>query len=329
MGSRAAWTACALALFAQPASAEDSPVRIDYSAPPDCPDQREFLGRVEQRIERSRFADAEEMARTFRVTIQSGPKRSVARVEFVDADGEKVSRTIGADTCDEVVNAIALVTALAMDARAGDDPGVVRSARADSPAPAPVAAPSVARPPAAPPPRRERAGRWDAGAGLDVASAYAPSASVGLRLFVEHAPSTVSVRATAMHADSGRVPVEGGRIRFRFWGGRLEGCPLRLELRGQLAALPCAGLDGGALGGEGLPGDGIAEPKRATELWLAAAVIGRLVFAIDHFLLLEAQADARFPLLRHEFYLESPERDVHAVPAVGFGASLGIGVRLE
>jgi hypothetical protein len=329
MGWRAAWTACALALFAVPARAEDTPVRIDYSAPPECPDQREFLARVEQRLERARFAQPDEMARTFRVTVRTKPERSVARVEFVDADGQRASRTIGAETCDEVVNGIALVTALAMDARAGDKTPEPEAPSGVFPAPTPAQFRPPAAPPLALPAGPERGARWDVGAGIDVASAYAPSAAIGLRLFVEHSPSFFSVRASAMHADSGKVDVGGDRARFRYWGGRLEGCPLRLDLGTQLQAVPCAGLDAGALDGEGLPGTGIANPKRATELWLAAVVIARLVLEIDRFLLLEAQADARFPLLRHEFYLESPDRDVHAIPAIGLGGSLGVGFRFE
>ncbi len=165
--------------------------------------------------------------------------------------------------------------------------------------------------------------------GLDVESGYAPSLAIGLRLFVEMSPSFFSVRASAMHADSGKVDVTGGRTRFRFWGGRLEGCPLRIGLAEHLAAQPCAGVDAGALAAEGLPGDEISNPRRTTELWLAAAVIGRLQMDLDDFLLLEAQADLRFPLLQHEFYLETPERDVHQVPPVAFGASLGVGFRFE
>jgi hypothetical protein len=329
MGSRAACTACALALFALPARAEDTPMRIAYSAPADCPDEGAFVERVRERVTLARFAEPGEMARTFRVTVQAKSKRSVARVEFVDADGQRVSRTIGADTCDEVVNAIALVTALAMDARAGGKPLAPESPAGVSPAPTPAPAPT--RPAPEPDARRgpQRAARWDAGSGLDVATAYAPTAAFGLRLFAEHAPSFFSLRATAMHADSGNVDVDGGSARFRFWGGRLEGCPLRLALGKQLEAVPCAGLDAGALDAKGLPGSGISSPKRATELWLAAVVVGRVVLEIDRMLLVEAQADARFPVLRHEFYLETPERDVHSVPAIGVGASLGVGLRFE
>jgi hypothetical protein len=329
MGSRALVFSVGLLLASTGARAEQSPVRIEYSAPESCPDAAEFERRVRERIQRARFAKEGEIARTFRVIVQSKPERSVARVEFVDADGEKVSRTLGADTCDEVVNAIALVTALAMEARAGsEEPAPAPGARPPTgatPEPAPLAPPPP--PPAAT--RADDGARWDAGMGVDIASGYAPSISVGLRLFVEMAPSFFSVRASVLHADSGKVGVEDGRTRFRFWGARVEGCPLRVPLGASFAVSPCAGVEGGALQGEGLSGGGIVETREATEPWLAALALGRLQAEVDSFLLLEAQADVRFPLVRHEFYLERPDRSVHDVPAVAFGASLGVGFRFH
>lgn len=330
MGSRALVFSVALLLASAGARAEQSPVRIEYSAPESCPDASEFERRVRERIQRARFAKDGEIARTFRVIVQSKPERSVARVEFVDADGEKVSRTLGADTCDEVVNAIALVTALAMEARAGsEDPAPAPGARPPTTAATPEPAPTTPPPPVPAATPADDAPRWDAGMGVDVASGYAPSLSVGLRLFVEMAPAFFSVRASVLHADSGKVSVEDGRTRFRFWGARVEGCPLRVPLGASFAATPCAGVEAGALQGEGLPGRGIVETHEATEPWFAALALGRLQAEVDSFLLLEAQADVRFPLVRHEFYLERPDRSVHDVPAVAFGASLGIGFRFH
>lgn len=324
MGPRARQWLTTLALLAagRELCAQEA-VRIEYSAPDDCPSAEEFSARVKQRVSRARFAEPGELARTFRVRVASRADKSVARVEFVDADGEKASRTIAAPTCDEVVNAIALATALAMDARAGEDePEAAPLAAQEETAPAPPPPRAVA--PARQP--REHGARWDAGAGVDVASGFAPSLSAGLHVFSELTPSFWSVRWTALHADSGKVAVEGGRTRFRFWGGRAEGCPLSWAWE-PLRLAPCAGLEAGALHGEGLPGGGIARPKETTELWLAGLVVGRVQLALDDFLLLEAQGDLRFPLTRHEFRLDTPERTIHDVPAVAFGASLGVGFR--
>ena len=311
----------ALLVAARALSAQEL-VRIEYSAPDECPSAEEFSGRVKQRVSKARFAEEGELARTFRVRVASREDKSVARVEFVDADGEKASRTIAAPTCDEVVNAIALATALAMDARAGEEPPEtvpVAPPPAVAPEPEAPVAPTTVKP-------RPPGARWDAGAGFDLLSGFAPSLSAGLHVFAEYTPSFWSARATAMHADSGKVAVDGGRIRFRFWGGRVEGCPLRFE-SAPFTAAPCAGFELGALHGEGLPGRGIAEPKDTTELWLAGLVVGRVGYALDDFLLLELAGDVRFPLTRHEFVLERPDRSVHEVPAVAFGASIGVGFR--
>jgi hypothetical protein len=319
----------ALAFVCAAAHAESTPVRIEYTAPASCPDQAELERRVKERLQRARLAEPGEMARTFRITVTSKPERSVARVEFVDADGEKVSRTLGADSCDEVVNAIALVTALAMEARAGAEAPEPEPGASPAPSVAPTTPIAPRQPPPPVKPKSDSGPRWDAGMGVDLASGYAPSLSVGLHLFVELMPSFWSVRVSAMHADSGKVNVEGGRTRFRFWGGRVEGCPLRWRFEQHFGFVPCAGIEAGALHGEGLPGREIVFPDQATEPWLAVVAIARLQADVEEFLLLELAGDLRVPLLQHEFYLDRPIRSAHEVPPLAFGVSLGVGFRFE
>jgi hypothetical protein len=334
-GARGCLLVSVCALLSSGAAAEqpyETPVRIEYAAPGGCPDEAELTSRIRQRLARARFAEPGEMARTFRLRVTSRPDRSLAQVEFVDADGTHVSRAIGAKTCDEVVNAIALVTALAMDARASDEtpPEPVAAPPPPEPAPAPVA-PSPAPLPAPPTRAREPESRlrWDAGAGVGLATGYAPEPAAGLHLFGEVAADQGALRLSAAHADSGTITAGADRTRFRFWGGRLEGCPLRFALAEPIALSPCAGLDAGALRGEGLPGPGVVVTREATELWLAAVAVARAQLGVEDFLLIEAQIDVRFPLLRHEFVLETPDRRVHEVPALALGAALAVGFRLR
>jgi hypothetical protein len=107
----------AIVVWAAPRSARaDDAIRLKYSAPPACPSAREFEQAVRERMRRARLAREGEMAREYRVVVRNVAGRSVAELEFVASNGAKILRQVDADRCDQAVRAIALVTALAIDA---------------------------------------------------------------------------------------------------------------------------------------------------------------------------------------------------------------------
>lgn len=138
------------------------PIRLTYRASHGCPNEAEFVARVRARTARVRPAGPREAARTFDVAVDAGPLAR-GRVTIIQDDQPVGTRSVQGDTCSEVVDAIALVVALAIDPRASpprDSPGpALQPALSESspsvslpdPSPNPTAALPRAVPPIRPP----------------------------------------------------------------------------------------------------------------------------------------------------------------------------------
>lgn len=128
--------ACGLGLLGlvsvEASAGEDVPVRLEYEAPPSCPGAREFEDEVRARLREGRLAERDEAARSFRVRLTDEGSRKVARL-WIGEEASTPARTLEAEACDQLMVAMALVTALAMDGR-------------------PIGSPPPFPPPLAPPP---------------------------------------------------------------------------------------------------------------------------------------------------------------------------------
>jgi hypothetical protein len=143
------------------------PIRLDYRASADCPNEAEFVARLRARTSHVRPAWPGEAARTFAVVAEAGPPSTGhLRVgESVDGGG---MRAVQADSCSRVVDALALMVALAVDPSAliaaptgtpeAGQPAASRGATPDAPSltPAPDEG-SLARPISASPDERSGA----------------------------------------------------------------------------------------------------------------------------------------------------------------------------
>jgi len=163
IGSRGRVNVAILALVAWPLLLESSaaiaeeatePIRLTYQASDGCPDEDGFVARVLARTGRVRPAWRGEAARSFLVTARAGPPAS-GQVTIRQEDGRESSRVLQGETCTDVVDAMALVAALAVDPRARVSPmtagaavpapsAASSAASAPGPTPAPTAAPSAA-----------------------------------------------------------------------------------------------------------------------------------------------------------------------------------------
>jgi hypothetical protein len=116
--------------------------RLEYRAPPECPDAAQFRTLVGSRLPEGWEAGSGALAGSFEVEVSAAQSGYVATLVLLDERGQRVSRTVGGDLCASVADAIALVTALAIQSRAAAAPTHAE------PAPAPAAEP-VLTPPAA------------------------------------------------------------------------------------------------------------------------------------------------------------------------------------
>jgi hypothetical protein len=161
-------------LLPAPASAQVEPIRLTYRAYASCPTEGRFVREVTARTERARVATPGEAARAFLVTVtpETGTIRGL--LSITSLGGSVSRREVTGDTCSEVVSALALITALAIDPSAATAPnplgpspapageeGVIQGAPVVVPpdpalpttAPAGAVTPAVQRPPAPPPER--------------------------------------------------------------------------------------------------------------------------------------------------------------------------------
>jgi hypothetical protein len=335
-GSFASLVVTASATLAAAAGAQgagDTPIRIDYRAPPECPNEGAFLAELARRAQVPRFAEAGELARVITVVVESSPERSRARVELTDIDGQPVRREVEATTCTEVVSAIALVTALALEAQIAEEAAHERAQpKAPKPAPRKETPPAATAPAAstgaksAPP--EARSSWWSFGAAGGYATGMAPDGLFQLRAFGGLAlQARWEVRFSAAYGAASAVR-ESANLTFSAAWARLEGCWLAVAIGARGSLGPCAGLEGGVLHASGVEGPRVAVAKSATEPWAAGVALGRIRLA-EQVLFVEAQGELIAPLVRHEFVLEKPRAEVHEFPALAFGAALGVGVVLE
>jgi hypothetical protein len=340
-----AWAfAAAVALAPAPAAAEDAaePIRVAFHASEGCPDEAAFTGEITARTAKARPARPGEAARTFTVDVEVSARRVRGTLAIEEPHGESAAREIAGDTCAEVVSALALIAALAIDPKASTAP---------KPPPPPPRPPEHLPPPPPPPPYAPlpwwgpvatplpahpvagEGSRWrwswsfHGGAASALAPGLVPVIAVNAEaLRVRDSVVSPAVRLSMRVADTGYLASGMEAAHFRWAAGRLEGCPVRLPLITSLTLTPCALLDAGVLQADGI---GAAFSLAHTRPWAAPGLVGRLAWdlssAVSAPILLEAEGGVTFPLVRDTFAF-FPEGTFHAVPAAGgfFGGGLGV-----
>ncbi|AUX38165.1 MULTISPECIES: hypothetical protein [Sorangium] len=324
---------------AQPPAA---PLRVEYRAEAGCPTEADFRARVGARLRRQ--VGEGDAASAYVVTIERRERRFIGRLGVRAAGGAVSDRDVAGDTCDDVVAALAVVTALAIDAQAGDAPAAVAapmpSASASAaaaptpPASAPLAgtpresAPRAdsawARPPA---PAADVAARLTLGAQLLFGAMIGPP-SFGARVFAEPPFAATDggagpLRLGAALEASSDTPSTGGAASFLLAALAADACPIGAGL-GPVRLSPCARVEGGLVAARRR---GVAPVRGATRGWLAFALPVRAWLPLWGPLALDAEAGLRMPLLRDGFFAEGAEVVARPPPVEGVSA-LGLGLTI-
>lgn len=335
--------------FAGVARAQDAPepLSVVYEAPEDCPTAQAFFREVSARTTRARAAQPNERARVMHVAVSRRGEQYSGRLWIDDARGSGTARTIAGTTCAEVVGALALIGALAVDPQAStssvapsssasSDAGGAPSTAVDTVAPVvssvreapPAGAPSPPPPPtaaaAATSPRR---GRFAVGVQAEVL--FVAGAVGSGRLFGDlsfgprEALFAPAIRlAIARSLEAARSASIGGAS-LRWTLGSVDACPLRVRLAGSLTVRPCAGATAGVLDASGT---GIAASTRRSRPWASLSAVSRLVWEPLPQLDLELEAGVSAPLVRESFFF-TPSTAVYQPPAAAFLTRMGVGLR--
>lgn len=316
-----------------------------YRAGQSCPDGASFLERLERRGVHARLAQVGDQI-DFVVTLGPSGEGSSGRLERQTASGTIAIRQVEDAKCEAVAEVLALTLSLALDHEAEPNAtaevGAPATAPASSstaapaPAEAPVSAPARAAEPAprrtltrAPVARRAAVARkledraaWSLGARASATDLFGGPWLFGAGVFGDwQAPASFALARMSVRTglNAGFRPRGNADVKVWLGAGRLEGCPVGLEL-GRLDLRPCGALDIGAIGAS-------AAGTSDAAWWLAAAAHVRAAL-VWRTLALEAELGGVVPLTRYE--VESAGRDrLEATKIIGLSCALGARLRLE
>lgn len=347
---RALLSAGLLAVASRARGAEAERIALEYDAPAECPSAAVFHDEVRSRVNGDWEAAPGEPARRIGVKVARRGERYVAAIEFRNPEGDDVTRSVAGQKCDDVVNGIALVTALAIESRVEEAMAQSEPAPASEPpaAPGPKPAASTPRaaaaspagqalpsaPVAAPAPRAAspaaRASRRTHvrfGAASVTSTGVGPDAAFGPELFavVELSGLRFGVSGTALW--SGLVHADGVAARFRRLTVRLDGCPFVIGRA--LSFEPCAFAEAGSLHGEGETNARLVNAEGGSSLWAAPGLLARLLGRVDP-VVVSLELDGGVPLSRQRFGVvtDGSHESSFKVPPLIFGGDLGVGLRL-
>ncbi len=316
---------------------------VDYRAPSACPGPDAFFREVRGRTARARAARSGETARVLVVRIEARGERFAGSLSIDDAGARSTPREVEGATCAEVVGALGLVAALAVDPHASVAPRPVPSTAPPDEAPVsappekrapetppratPPPAPSAPAPSRPPPPERTANGTPRFAVGLQAeVSAVAGAVGSG-RLFGElvvgrgtFSPSIRIAIARSLEVDR---PARIGVAKMRWTTGGVDLCPLRVTLTTGVDALPCVGLAAGVLDAEG---GAVGAPQSRSRPWVAGDAHARLVWAPLRAFAVEIEGGAIAPFFRESFFFE-PDIPVYEAPPIAAFGRIGASVR--
>jgi hypothetical protein len=314
---------------APPASSEAAPtserIALAYEAPAECPGEQAFRAEVRERASGDWEARPGELARRITVSITSSGEGYLASVAFLDRHGVRILRSLSGQRCADVVNGIALVTALAIQSRIEEALSKSEPAQPKAePSAAPKPTTSTAPPASAAPPRDTRV-RF--GAAARVASGTGPDASFGPLVFaaLEWRRARLGLGFSALF--SGRVTESGLSAHYRRLSGRIDGCPYAFGSR-TFALEPCAFFEAGSLRGQGVASAELSTTSSGAAPWLVPGVLLRLVSGWGP-AVVELEVGGGPPLIRERYgvTVDGLPQTKFRVPAFAFDGALGLGLR--
>lgn len=206
------------------AQSDDSNLGLSFTAPAGCQDRAAFVHRVQAYTTKAHFTD-DASGRLFAVSIAAaGPEQLIGNLEIV-SESERASRTVTGKTCPELLDALALMTALAIDPQALSTPQP-RPEPKQQPRPIVKPKPMPKKATAAVPEDRTQ---WSLGAEGWLLNGVLPKLAFGGAVFAELRTSTQApLRATfalgAHYFTQADQEVRALRIGYAALGLHAQGC---------------------------------------------------------------------------------------------------------
>jgi hypothetical protein len=301
------------------------PIRIVFDAPRDCSTSEAFYQGVRSRTDRVRRAEAGETGTELGVRVTKTSGKVHGELDLIGEHGESDRRVVDGVTCEEVVEALSLTAALALDPTARVTPAPATAAT-----PEVASAPSPCPPPPPSPKSFPRSFELGLHARATVAEVVTPDASLGATVTATLRPvawlpggPSFNFGVTAL---SNGLAASADEPRTTLTAALLGTCLVRVELGSLVAVEPCIAGKGGFIEAEGR---GISNPERVVRSWwsLGAEVVVSLELGAGVSLELVPALDV--PLVKRRFTSGEPPEAVGETPAVSPGGSLGIGYHFQ
>lgn len=310
------WAALVLLLLSWCGSATaQRSAEISYQAPEGCPSREAFLEEVDRRLIEPELSATLNSVHA-EITEQGASFRG--QLQLADRQGRTTTRSLSGDSCEEVARALALISALALQAQLEEQQSAEatpeRTALGEPEPPAPLG--TLVAP-----------ARFAVGLQLGTASAYSPDFNGQLRGFGEFEPTSLfAVRLSLGYGTSLQAETSVGQAHFEWLGARADACT-RSTGSGTLRVGLCAGFEFGYLRGSGQP-VGVGGARRSAGVpWLAPGLTAELQVPLSARWRMELNAGAQLPLYREKFIFrraDGSDERIHEIPGAGWLGSLGV-----
>lgn len=329
-------------------------VEVQFEGPAGCSGADAFFASLRSRTTHVRAAEGDEPRTILQVRLSRERGRVVGQIRTIENNGATDTRKVQGATCDDVVQALSLTAALALDptavlsvspedsateATAPGQPAGPVNATPPAPAindaaapPAEKAAPAVkeqpeaanaAGVPAAPSP--PWAGpSWELGAGLVGLTLLSGDFSPGATLDVQkHLGSGALFRpalgVTLVYArnDVLQTPAETAAALV---AAGVTLCPVRVRTS-VLTLQPCVSFLGGMLAAAGRQ---LTHEKRVDRLWLSTGLALRALVSLGHGLSLRLEGGFQLPLYRRRYFATLPSNVIAETPTISPVVGLGL-----
>jgi hypothetical protein len=324
-----AWLPALSALVATRAALAEGERQASYDVPPGCASRSVWLAGLRARL--PPLLRTHPLSRTLAVhiaTIDGSPGGTYVGELTSTADAALgSSRSVQGATCEEVLDALSFMGALALERAASSatsPPGTTLSdpAGASAPAPAPkMLAAGVDELRSSGALNGARSVRVGAVAFALLQGRLTPGQPVALGVAFRFAWSSPEWQPLFLLGAYGSFPEEyrlesGGSARFEHWSTYALGCPWRFPQSGAWGLRPCLDLDVGRSSGAGL---GVAGAQKHSAPWLSSGAQLRAEVALGDRVELGASAGAVIPFWHaHFFFL--PDVQSFETPTLGLRA---------
>ena len=254
---------------------ESVTVRLEIEGPPGCLTREDLEREILARDAKIRFTGGE-APRSFHFrTSEEGSSRALEVISRGPRGASPGRRLVGG-SCDELLQAAALIVVLALEEGKSPEARVaIPPARVEAPAPPALRSPPA--PPAPPAPAPAPAGPSfvpTIGVGIFGSSLGEGTPGASLTAGLERRAMWLPQLDLSASAGLPRAVAGGGGEANLVWiHGRASACAIRVELARGLDAHPCAFVDIGVLHARGV---GVDQAESRSRPWLASGALARL-----------------------------------------------------